>query len=89
MVAAMRTAACGSSSPLLCLVSLFSVFKCSPSFLFSKPSPTFLHHFPCIYRQPGERHHTLSKCRAWRRGMAPIQPLQGIAFFFLRRGGRV
>ena len=53
------------------------------SFPSSKPSSPFflLLHFPCIYRQPGERHHTLSKCRAWWRGMAPVQPLQGMAFF--------
>jgi hypothetical protein len=52
MVEAMRTTAGDSSSPLLCSVSLFSVFKCSPSFLFSKPSPPLLCFLfpPCIYR---------------------------------------
>jgi len=48
--------------------------------------PPFLLHFPCIYRQPGERHHTLSKCRAWWRGMAPVQPLQGMVFLSSRWG---
>jgi len=51
MVAAMRTTEGGSSSHLLCSVSLFSVFKCSPSFLFSKPSPPLFSVLPpCIYR---------------------------------------
>ena len=51
-----------------------------PLFL-KKSSPLASCALPYIYRQPWERHHTLSKCRAWWRGMAPVQPLQGMAFF--------
>ena len=47
----------------------------------SSPPPPASCALPCIYRQPGERHHTLSKCRAWWREMAPVQPLQGMVFF--------
>lgn len=53
---------------------------------FRLPPLPFLLHLPCIYRQPGERHHTLSKCRAWWRGMAPVQPLQGMTFLSSRWG---
>ena len=76
--AAMRTTAGGSSSPLLCSVSLFSVFKCSPSFLLSKPSPPLFFISPVFIGSrgrgtipcPSAGHGGVgwllcSRCRAW------------------------
>jgi len=75
-------------APSLCFFpsvsASLSLSKISPP-VCSSPSqknrPPCFCALPCIYRQPGERHHTMSKCRAWWRGMAPVQPLQGMVFF--------